>query len=167
MPAPEVFQSRCNRAKANVDSMHFNPFLPTKMIKGFLVTVFIMLWVSPVPAQTLSTCRATDADAQRLLTYVRQLVTTTDPTRTQLRTSLGLKSMDSTRIFIVTDNSVCNKVAQGINTAQGTPNLIRQLYVLDVGISYAAQDPGHPSGEWWPTVTLDNKYKVLGVVLAP
>lgn len=127
----------------------------------------MVLSAAAASAQTSSSCRASDTDAQRLLSYVRQLVATTDPTRTPLRTSLGLKAIDSSRVVMVTDNAVCNKVAQGINTAQGTPNLIRQLYVLDVGTSYAAQDPTHPSGEWWPIVTLDNKYKVLGVVLAP
>ena len=85
----------------------------------------------------------------------------------QARTTLGLRAMDSTRVVFVTDNVICNKAAQGINTGQATPNLVRNLFVLSAGTVYAAQDPGHPSGEWWPTVTLDNKYKILAVLLGP
>ncbi|HEV2642373.1 MAG TPA: hypothetical protein VGT98_06690, partial [Candidatus Elarobacter sp.] len=70
-------------------------------------------------------------------------------------------------VNLVTTNTVCNRVAQGVNSATGTAHLVRRLYVLSVGSFYAAQDPEHPSGEWWPTVSLNSNYQVLGAVLAP
>lgn len=126
-----------------------------------------MVATIPANAQTASTCRASDANAVRLLGYVRQLVTSADPVRVRVRDSLGLPATSSSNVSLVTDNLVCDKVAQGVNAATGTSGLTRHLYVLKVGPYYAAQDPDHPSGEWWPTVSLDKQFHVLGVVLAP
>lgn len=75
--------------------------------------------------------------------------------------------MDSTKVAIVTTNRICNNVAQGYNTVQKTPNVVRRLYVVSVGNFYAAKDPGHPAGEWWPTVSFDSKYKFVNLLLLP
>ena len=136
------------------------------MTRIFLVLAVTAFAVSTAQAQTGSTCRPVDSDGLRFRTFVRRVVTSSDPVLVQVRTNLGLRAMDSTRVVFVTDNTVWNKAAQGINTAQGT-NYVRQMYVVTAGTVYAVQDPGHPAGEWWPTVTLDNKFKVLGLVLAP
>jgi hypothetical protein len=133
----------------------------------FILLTGLFLAATPLQAQTASTCRAADANSQRLLSYIRELVSSTDTTRVKIRTALKLPAMDSTRVTLVTDNKKCASVAQGINAATGKTGLIRQLYVISVGTYYAAQDPGHPSGEWWPTVSLDKQYHALGVVLAP
>jgi hypothetical protein len=137
------------------------------MNRFLVVAAFCALGSTSASAQAGSTCRAADPDGLRFRSFIRQVVTSSDSLMIQARTTLGLRAMDSTRVVFVTDNVVCNKVAQGINTAQATPNLTRQLFVVSAGTVYAAQDPSHPSGEWWPTVTLDNKYKVLAVLLAP
>jgi hypothetical protein len=136
------------------------------MKRLLFLTLFAIGW-SSAETQASSTCRSVNADGLRFRSFIRKVVTSTDTLMVQARANLGLRAMDSTRVVFVTDNTVCNKAAQGINTAQGTSNLVRQLFVVSAGIVYAAQDPGHPSGEWWPTVTLDNKYKVLAVLLAP
>jgi len=149
------------------DRMIPNLYLPNQMIRAFLALALTALAWNSLEAQSSSTCRSLDADGLRFRSYVRQLVTTTDGSRIQLRTSLGLSAMDSAQVTLVTDNATCARAAQGINTAQGTANLARQLYVVKVGQLFAAQDPGNPSGEWWPTVTLDRKFKAIGVVLAP
>jgi hypothetical protein len=133
---------------------------------SILAFAIIIFGAADASAQTSSTCRTADADGIRFRSFVRRVVSSSDPFLVQARTNLGLRSMDSTRVVFVTDNTVCNKAAQGINAAQGT-TYIRQMYVVAAGTVYAAQDPGHPSGEWWPTVTLDNKFKVLAVILAP
>jgi hypothetical protein len=118
-------------------------------------------------AQTTSACLPSDDTALLLQSYVRELVTTTDPTRAALRAGLGLRATDSTQVTLVADDQTCRDVVQGINTAYKTPNLARQLYVVRAGGAYAAQDPGHPSGEWRPTVVVDSTYHVTGTVLAP
>jgi hypothetical protein len=139
------------------------------MLKALLfLAAVIALGIKAATATTVaSTCLASDMHALRLRSFVRDLVTTTDSTHIALRNSLGLKAMDSTRVTLVSDNRICDKAATGINTALATPGLVRSLYVVAAGTMYAAQDPGHPAGEWWPTHTLDNKYKLIGVVLAP
>jgi hypothetical protein len=138
-----------------------------QMTKTLLAVACFALLGRFAEAQTASTCRASDMDSERFKSYVRDLVTTTDSARVQLRTHLGLKPIDSTRVVPIADDAICNRVAQGINKALATPGMVRALYVVAAGSMYASQDPGHPAGEWWPTVTLDKKYKVIGAVLAP
>jgi hypothetical protein len=137
------------------------------MNRFLVLAAYSALGSTSASAQTASTCRVADADGLRFRSFIRQVVTSSDSLMVQARTTLGLRAMDSTRVVFVTDNVVCSRVARGINTAQTTPNMTRQLFVVSAGTVYAAQDPSHPSGEWWPTVTLDNKYKVLAVLLAP
>lgn len=135
-------------------------------IVGVVVVSLIALRASTLMA-VASTCRPTDSDALVLRSYIRELVSSTALERIQVRNSLGLKAMDSTRVNLVTDNRVCDKVGAGINIYLRTPDLPRSIYVVSVGTDYAAQDPGNPAGQWWPTITLDNKYKAKGAVLAP
>jgi hypothetical protein len=118
-------------------------------------------------AATVSTCLPLDSGALVLRSYLRELVSTTSADRVALRAQLGLIAMDSSRVVIQTDGRVCGRVADAINKAQRTPQLERHLYVFTIGPSYAAQDPEHASGEWRPTVIVDAKYEVTGVVLAP
>lgn len=127
----------------------------------------------PVPrahassADIASACLPLDDTALVLRAYLRDLVTTTDADRVALRTELGLAPMDSNQVVIETDGHVCGRVADAINEEQDTPQLERNLYVFKLGDVRAAQDPDHLSGEWMPTVIVDAKYKVVGVVLAP
>lgn len=132
----------------------------------FLIHLFAVSAIR-VNAQTVSTCRASDAGAQEMLSFVRELVTSTSSERVQLRNYLGLRAMDSTKVQLVSDNQTCAKVAAGLNTRLATPSLVRQLYVVKVGTDFAAKDPGNPAGEWWPTVTLDNRYRFKAAVLVP
>lgn len=118
-------------------------------------------------AQTTSGCRPSDDDALVLRSYLRELVTATAPDRVALRTDIGLTAMDSTRVTLVTNDRVCAKVADAINAGLQTPNVARQLYVFDVGKSFAAQDPDHPSGGYWPTMIVSARHKLIGSVLAP
>lgn len=135
------------------------------MFRCYLLICGFVLGATSAHAQTSSSCLMANAHSQQLLSYVRELVSSADPGRVQIRTALGLPAMDSTQVTLITNNRTCAKVAQGINTDAGTTGLARQLYVLSVGSYYVAQDPGHPSGEWWPKVSLDRQYRVLGVVL--
>lgn len=118
-------------------------------------------------AATVSTCLPLDSSALVLRSYLRDLVSTTNADRVALRTQLGLAQTDSSQVVIQTDERTCGRVADAINKAQNTAQLERHLYVFNVGSAYAARDPDHPSGEWLPTVIVDSKYKVVGVVLAP
>ena len=95
------------------------------------------------------------------------MVVATDTGTVNLRTWLGLTAMDSSLVVPVTTTSICNSVALGMNTAYKTSGLVRQLYVIKLGTHYVAQDPGHPSDEWWPAVALDSVYHVTGTVLSP
>jgi hypothetical protein len=126
-----------------------------------------VVFVPTAGAQAVSPCRPSDEGALVLRSYLRELVTTTDPERVALRDDLRLAAMDSTKVVLVTDHEVCRKVAAGINTAFRTPSLVRQLRVFSVGKRLAAQDPGHPSGEYHPTMVVSARYEFIGSVLAP
>lgn len=135
-------------------------------MRRILLPILLLFSVAAVaPAQ--STCLPIDEHALQFRSFVRELVTSTDTARTSLRQLLGFPAMDSTKVSIVTTNRTCNSVAQGYNTALKKPNLVRQLYVISVGSFYAAKDPGHPAGEWWPTVSFDSKYRFLNALLSP
>ena len=135
-------------------------------MKRIPLSILLLASVASIaPAQ--STCLPIDEHALQFRSFVRELVTSNDTARTALRQVLGFPAMDSTRVSIVTTNRTCNSVAQGYNTALKTPDLVRRLYVVSVGSFYAAKDPGHPAGEWWPTVSFDSKYKFLNALLSP
>ena len=123
--------------------------------------------LSPLTAQSTSSCHAQTADALNLRSYIRELVSTTDTARVRLRNTLGLSKTDSTKVVLVTATATCVNVATGINTGYQTPNLARHLYVVQVGKLFAAQDPDHLAGEYAPTVILDAKFRALNAVLAP
>ena len=117
--------------------------------------------------QAASSCLAQSADGLAFRGYVRELVSTTDTQRIRLRNHLGLSKMDSTEVVLVSSATICTSVAGGINGALQTPGLIRQLYVVQAGRVFAAQDPGHPAGEHWPTVVVDARYRFINAVMAP
>jgi hypothetical protein len=137
------------------------------MTRVFFLATLLLLSAQAAQSQTTSTCLPADSDAVEFRSNVRELVTAVDPDRIAIRNQLGLKAMDSTRVVFVTDNTTCNKVASGLNTAFETPGLVRQLYVVAVGTMFAAADPGHPMGEWLGTSSLDNKFKFKATVLSP
>jgi hypothetical protein len=117
-------------------------------------------------ASLASACRASDANALVLRSYLRQLVSATDAERAVLRRGIGLAASDSSKVVLVTTTRICDNVGTGINTAFKTPSLARSLYVFRVGASYVAQDPGHPAGQWAPLIVLDGRYVYQGSVLA-
>lgn len=121
----------------------------------------------PTRAMALaSTCKASDASALVLRSYLRTLVSTSDPERVALRNGIGLVASDSSKVMLVTTSRICDNVGTGINTAFKTPNLARSLYVFSVGQSYVAQDPVHPAGQWMPLIVVNSKYVYQGSVLA-
>lgn len=147
------------------DYVRTNLLPETNMRRTLLLIAAVLISAGAVQAQ--STCRPSDESALQLRGFLRELVSTTDTARLSLRATLGFPAMDSTKVVIVTTNRICANVAQGYNTIQRTPNLVRQLYVISVGTFYAAKDPGHPAGEWWPTVSFNSKYKFVNLLLVP
>jgi hypothetical protein len=132
-----------------------------------IIAVLGMVVAAAAHGQATSSCLSQSADGLALRGYVRELVSTADTQRVRLRNHLGLSKMDSTKVVLVGTAAICNSVAVGINAALQTPGLVRQLYVVQAGRVFAAQDPGHPAGEHWPTVVVDSKYKFVSAVMAP
>jgi hypothetical protein len=119
-------------------------------------------------ARAQSSCLHVDHDALALRSFIRELVVSTDTARESIRTALGFPAMDSTQVQIVSNNRICARIAKGYNSALKTPNLVRHVYVVSLGKSYfAAKDPGHPAGEWWPTASFDRRYNFLHELLSP
>jgi hypothetical protein len=132
------------------------------------IVVLVSLFAfSPGVSRAQSTCLPPDDYALVLRGFVREIVAATDTGDVSLRVTLGLAKMDSTKVVFVTDNKICNSVAVGYNTAQGTPGLVRQLHVVKAGNVYAAKDPGHMTGEWCPTVSFTSKFKFIKGLLLP
>lgn len=136
------------------------------MFRRILLSITLFACAGAVP-HPRSACLPPDEEAIELRGFLRELVTSMDTARTSLRATLGFPAMDSTKVVIVADNRICHNVARGYNTFLKTPHLVRELHVVSVGRFYAAKDPGHPAGEWVPTVSFDSKYKALNALLSP
>jgi hypothetical protein len=134
-------------------------------MRRILLLITILLFAASV-VRAQSSCLPGDDNALKFRGFLRALVTSTDTVRISLRATLGLPARE-TKVAIVTTDRICNNVAQGYNTVHKTPNVVRRLYVVSVGNFYAAKDPGHPSGGWWPTVSFDSKYKFVNLLLLP
>jgi hypothetical protein len=139
--------------------------LSKKHSAGILAVGMLVAGCSTALGQGPTQCRPPDVESTRLLSYVRKLVTTVDPERVALRTSLGLTAMDSLQVTLVTAKQVCAKAVQGMNQALKTGNLPRLVHVVTVGTDFAVRDPDAPAGEYLPTMFLDKKFKYKSSVL--
>jgi len=120
-------------------------------------------------AQTPSACRPADSVSVRMLSWVKSIVTGTDPGAVQQRTAMQLPQVAADQITYVTDKQVCSKAVSPYNanagyqtTGTGTSEAPSgRLYVVKVGTAYVVNDPAIGGGKFGIYVTLDSRYRVL------
>jgi hypothetical protein len=103
----------------------------------------------------------------RLRAFLRQIVTGSDATATQLRASLGIAVLDSTKVILETDSKKCAKILATVNTTFQSPNLSRTLYVYDVGRGFAAWDTSAVNERGAAVAFMDAQYKLQSLYLVP
>lgn len=134
--------------------------------------VAAILWFASTPltlrAQS-SECRPADATSARMVVWLKNVVTGTDPASIAQRTQMGLPQVSASQVTLVTNKTVCSKVLSAYkgyaqNEDATTHALIPssgQLYVFQVGSVYTATDPAHNVGEYSIWVSMDSRYRVL------
>jgi hypothetical protein len=137
--------------------------------------LFVGLVPGCVAAQAPSPCRPADATSGRVLLWLTDVVTGTDPALVQRRTAMGLPQVPASQISYVTDKSVCSKAVTTYNSKAGyqtgapgaSEALSGRLYVFKVGTAYVANDPAILAGEFRIYVTMDKTYKLLWHGMGP
>ena len=99
---------------------------------------------SPTPEPTLLTCRGATTEALALRRVIRATVSESNPNRTSAaaaRSALGLSAaIDSSLVTIVTNDSVCTRVTQAVDSAFGRSASPIALVVVQYGNNYAGYD---------------------------
>jgi hypothetical protein len=135
-------------------------------------SVFLALGMMTVTARNMSaqtaTCIVTpDSSSIRLRSFVRDLVTGSDESSVRVRATLGLSTMDSTKVVVLNNVKTCAKVVTGVNAALKTAPATRQLYVYVLGRNYAVFDPEVVvQSQGGAVVFLDSQFNPIDIVLA-
>jgi hypothetical protein len=100
---------------------------------------------SALSAQNMSSgCRV--ADAVRVparLGYLKELVSSSDSDQVSTRQDLGLTTMSSNKVSLVTKETTCQAAVTALNTVRQEPGTERQVWVYALGTAgYAVDDPG-------------------------
>ena len=107
-----------------------------------------------------------DFRAQRVMNLLRELVTEPDSVDAALAELLGVSGLSPESVRFVTDEKVCARAARSIDRIDGRNLKTRRVYVAQLGNVFAVFDPSDfRAGEWSPLVLMDEKFKVLEVLL--
>lgn len=126
--------------------------MPVPVIRGFpapmvlLVSLLTEACATGIAAQAATSgCRAASADqvrTSRRLSYLKDLVSSSDPDHVQSRQTLGIPSMSSAKVKLVTRQQDCLAAVTAMNTYREEPGTVRQVWVYALGTAgYAVDDP--------------------------
>jgi hypothetical protein len=126
--------------------------MPVPGKKGFTAPMMLMvslLTASCAPALaaqgTSSGCRPASADqvrTSRRLSYLKDLVSSSNPNHVQSRQALGIPSMSAAKVKLVTRTQDCQSAVTAMNTYREEPGTVRQVWVYALGSAgYAVDDP--------------------------
>lgn len=137
------------------------------VVAGSCAIAVLVAAAKPLAAQT-ATCIATaDPASLRLRTYLRALVASSDSGAVDMRTAIGLATVDSTTVSVVTDAKKCPKILAGTNAALKTPNVSRSIYVYALGKDYGVFIPGNTTTAGGIVVLLNAQYGTRDIIAAP
>jgi len=101
------------------------------------------------------------------LTYLRSLVSSTDPSDDSVRVKLGIPKANPSKVSLVTSRTTCVKAVSTLNAKRNEPNAVRQVWVFALGGGdYAVEDPAiNPApGEWMPVYILDRHFSFKNIL---
>ena len=111
-------------------------------------------------------CLPNDDQAERVIDRLKRVVTETNPVNVALAELLGVSGLSPESVRFVTDEKVCARAAGRINWIDRRNLKTRRVYVAQLGNVFAVYDPSDfMAGEWSPLVLMDEKFKVLKVLL--
>jgi hypothetical protein len=126
---------------------------------------FVALPTAPITAQS---CQPADSLSSDMIDELNSLMA---PTDTVVRGSLQLPSVATSQIALVTDQTVCMRAWQAVDSTVRATNpsapansAPRPLYVVTVGTYWAVVDPRAHVGEWFPMYFFDPAWKYLNML---
>ena len=112
-------------------------------------------------------CLPNDDQAQDVMNRLKEVVVETNPVNVALAELLGVSGLPPESVRFVTDEKVCARAARSIDRIDGRNLKTRRVYVAQLGKAFAVYDPSDfEAGEWSPLVLMDEKFKVLKVLLS-
>jgi hypothetical protein len=121
---------------------------------NFLVLTLILSTSACAPglaAQTsTSGCRPADqVRSPARLTFLRELVSSSDSDHVATRQDLGLPVLKTSKVTLVTRQRDCQRAVEALNNVRQEPGTIRQVWLYALGTEgYALDDPGLDQGRY-------------------
>jgi hypothetical protein len=116
---------------------------------------------TPAAAQTGNGCKPLDSYGQAFLDWAKLTATGTDSAQIKSRANLQIPKVVASKVTYVLSGTDCQKAVTAYSTAAGVSPTGRSVYLVKIGTIYVIKDPTVLAGEWWFSVTADNKFKVL------
>ena len=117
----------------------------TRAAMMLLASVWTAGCAPALVAQGTSGCRSASADqvrTSRRLSYLKDLVSSSNPNHVQSRQALGIPSMAAAKVKLVTRQQDCQAAVTAMNTYREEPGTVRQVWVYALGTAgYAVDDP--------------------------
>jgi hypothetical protein len=122
---------------------------------------------NPLVAQGSSGCLPADTVFIPMrLEYFRNLVSSTAPSDSTVRTRLGIPKAASSKVSLVTSRNTCVSAVNALNTKRNEPNAVRLVWVFALGAGdYAVEDPQiNNPGEWRPVYIYDRRFTFRNIL---
>jgi hypothetical protein len=113
-------------------------------------------------------CRpAQEGHHESRMAYLRELVSSPDPDRVEMRRQIGLVAAAPDVVRSVEDARTCQRAVAAVNTRHETLGLERSIWVFRLADAYAVEDPtGHRRGERIGIQFFDKDFGFLRTVYA-
>ncbi len=125
-----------------------------------MVVAFSAVRTQPTAPTLTSQCRDADSASANLISYVTDLINTTNVQLAALRDSLGLTGVSPSSLVLVTDKTTCANTAAALDKLANVQNSGRTAYVVQAGTSrYVVEDPNGTAGEHLMAWVYDSRFK--------
>lgn len=125
----------------------------------------LLLWAGSAAPAWAAVCRPHDATAERVRLRLARYALANHPDDEAVRVNLGLPR--SSQISVITSESVCKKADAAYRTeltGTGQGGFSGQVYVIQVGTTYAVFDPAYhwgPDPGYYTVVVFDSRWRKL------
>ncbi len=111
---------------------------------SILACLFSLGCAPALSAQGTSGCRTADqVRSPARLTFLKELVSSSDSDHVGTRQDLGIAPMSANKVTLVTRQGDCQNAVTALNTTRQEPGKVRQVWLYALGTAgYAVDDPG-------------------------
>ncbi len=124
----------------------------------------VLSTVKPEPkvAAASSQCLGADSVSANLISYITDLINTTNVQLAALRDSVGLTGVSPSSLVLVADKNICAKAAAALDNLANVQSSGRLVYVVQAGNSrYVVEDPNGTAGEHLMAWIYDSRFRLV------